>query len=297
MKKITFLLLLVLFKMSAQDSKISVGVMAFVSSEKENASRASQLQEIVIEVLSLKTNIEPIDRSKDALLNQELDVQINERSIASKKLVEQGKKIGANNLIIGTLTSIEVNEEKTSIGKLSGLVGGFGGNTSNFKANISFSLQIIDVETGKIISHKAFNKTADNVGVSIPILGSGNSKEKAIVNAMDDSKKKILSWLNEVYPSLIKILKIEERTKSGKPKTILVTGVDSSLKEGSKLILEEIELISSGIGTEPLRRYKKIASLVLKEKQGDITVCKISEGEDIIEEKMTNGSKLNIKVQ
>lgn len=290
MKKITLLFLLVVFKMSAQDTKVSVAVMPFQSSISSNSARAAQLQEIVLEVLSLKTNIEPIDRSKDLLLNKELDIQINERSIASKKLVEQGKKIGANQLIIGTLTSLEVGKNNGSSGLLDGIIND---NTAAFKANISFSLQIIDVETGKIISHKSFNKSKDKIGLII--LGTGSSEESAIVSAMEDCKKKILSWLNEVYPSLIKIVKIEER-KNGKPKTILITGIDNSLNVGSKLSLEETEIIDGG-NNESLNRIRKIATLVIKEKQGDITVCKITDGEEVIEEKMSNGSKLSIKAQ
>ncbi len=295
MKKITLLLLLVLFKMSAQDSRISVAVMPFQSSTQENKPRATQLKEIVVEVLSLKTNIQLIDRANDSLLNLELDTQIDLRSYASKKLVEQGKKMGADQLIIGTLTNIEVNEEKTSLGKIPG-IGTISGNSSNFKASISFSMQIVDVETGKIISHKAFNKTSDNIGVSIPILGSGNSKEKAIINAMEDMKKKILSWLNEIYPSIIMIERIEERSKNGKPKTILVSGVDSSLKEGAKLILEEIEILTQSDGKQR-NLVKKIATLEIKEKQGDFTLCKVIDGEDVLEEKMANGNKLNIKAK
>lgn len=297
MKKITlFLLLLVLFKMSAQDSKIAVAVMPFQSSSSVDKARAAQLQEIVLEILSLKSNIDPIDRSKDALLNMELDLQLDVRTYASKKLVEQGKKIGANQLIIGTLTNIEVKEEKTSTPNIPGL-GKIGGNTTNFKASISFSMQIIDVETGKIISHKAFNKTSDNIGVAIPILGSGNSEENAVVNAMADCKKKILSWLNENYPSIIMIESIEERSKKGKPKTVLVSGVDNSLQEGSKLILEEIVIIKAESNGQHKQRIIPIAILEIKEKQGDYTLCKVTEGEDVLEEKMANGNKLNIKVK
>jgi hypothetical protein len=50
-------------------------------------------------------------------------------------------------------------------------------------------------------------------------------------------------------------------------------------------------------GGSILKRVRRIATLVIKEKQGDITVCKITDGGELIEEKMTKGSKLSIKAQ
>jgi hypothetical protein len=296
MKKITFLLsLFFVIGVAAQNSKMTVGVMAFQSSSAQYKARAAQLQEIVMEALSSKSNIEALDRSKDDLLNKELDAQIDERYIASKQLVEQGKKSGAQHLVVGTLTSCEVSEQKKANGPSFGPYGAVGktiaNSVTNYRANLSFSMQIIDVETGKVISHKAFNQSKDNF--SAP--GMGNSKEDAVVSAMKNSKEKILLWLNETYPSTITIVKVEEKTGSGKPKTILITGIDESYNKGDKLLLEETELIPSGSSAPPLKRIKSIATITIVEKQGDFTVCKVNDGAEMIEERVGKTGTLSIK--
>ncbi len=281
MKRNTLLsILLIVFTFSyAQDSKTTVGILPF-SSIKNNKEITTELQEIVLEALNKKSNILTIDRSKETLLNKELDLQTSERSIASKKLVAQGKKMGADHLLIGTLISFDVIREK--------------GSSDVYNASLIFSLQIIDVETGKIINQKKFNQ--NNIDSSLlGLLGNTDTKDDAKINAISNSKREIRFWLNEVYPPLIKVVAIEKRNKNGKPKTILITGVDNSLKVGFKLVLEETELIPNGTNKEPLRRIKKVATLVILEKQGDITVCKITDGEDTIEEKIKNGIELNIR--
>ncbi len=290
------ILLLMLLKVNAQEKSI-VAIMPFISSIKENRPKAMQLKEIVFETLTLKTNIEPLDRATDSLLNDELDRQMSDRSIASAKLVEQGRKIGAKHLIIGTLTDINVveNESAAKNGSLGvGILKKTVGNSDNFKASISFSLQIIDVETGKVISHRAFNNTKDKAGIALPILGTGTSKEQAIVAAMEDSKNKIVEWLNELYPAEIKIVRIKDKDKNGKPKTLQIKGVDKSLKEGDQLIIQEIVLIPDG-NNKPLQEITTIGKLTIKEKQGDLTLCIITEGATVIEEKINNGNELNIK--
>lgn len=299
MKKMTFLLFLFFLIGAAAQNKMTVGVMAFQSPSAQNKDRAAQLQEIVMEALSSKSNIEALDRSKDELLNKELDAQIDERYIASKQLVEQGKKFGAQHLIVGTLTNIDVSEGKKPTGGPSfgpyGAVRSVGSaiaaNVTNYKANISFSLQIIDVETGTVISHKAFNQSKDNF--SGP--GMGSSKEDAVVSAMKNSKEKILLWLNETYPSTITIVKVEEKTGSGKPKTILMTGIDESYQKGDKLLLQETELIPSGSSAAPLKRIKPIASITIVERQGDFTVCKVNDGAEMIDERVGKTGTLSIK--
>jgi hypothetical protein len=283
------ILLLTFINIIAQNHKTTIGLIPFSSTVPKNKVITIEIQEIVLEALNTKSNIITIDRSKDALLNKELDLQINEKSMASKKLVEQGKKMGADHLIIGTTVSYETIREKGSSSGLGGLF--TDKNTFYNKSTIVFSLQILDVETGKIINQKIFNQTNENKS----ILGNDDTKDEAKAKAILSLKKNILLWLNEVYPIPIKILKIEDRTKSGKPKTILLTGVDNSFNIGKKLILEETELIQVENGKEPLRRTKKIASLTISEKQGDITVCKITDGEDIIEDKINKGNLLSIK--
>jgi hypothetical protein len=269
----------------SQAPKTSVAIMPFVYSMPDYKNRASQIQEIVIELLSKKSSINLIDRSKDTLLLRELDFQIREQSIASKDLVRQGKVLGAQNMIIGTVSNIKVEEKKgtngISIGNLA------------YKANISYSLQLMDVESGMILSQKSFSNA--KAGILDMFSGPSPTSEAAIAAAIRVTKKSVLEWLNESYPPDIKILRIEERDKKGLPATILVTGIDEALAKGTKLSLNEIEMLDAGEGKK-LKRSKNIADLKISDKQGEITICKITAGEKTIEEKINSGVKLEVLI-
>lgn len=288
-KRIATLLFLLILKSFAQNSKVTIGLIPFSSTVTKNKVLTAEIQDMVLEALNTKNNITTIDRSKDEFLNKELDLQINERSIASKKLVEQGKKMGADQLMIGTVISFESVRKKGTSGVIGGLIDDKSGYY--YQSTIVFSLQIIDVETGKIISQKTFKQSNEDKS----ILGNNDSKDESKTKAISISKAAIVMWLNEIYAPKIKIIKIEERTKSGKPKTILVTGIDNSLPVGKKLILEETELIEVEKGKVPLKRTKKIAAITITEKQGDVTVCKVTDGENIIEDKIAIDNSLTIK--
>lgn len=291
MKRFQILLFLLIstFSLHAQE-KTNVAIMPFVPAIAEYKSRASQLQGMVVEILSKKSDIHLIDRSNDTLLMKELDNQIREQSMAAPGLVEQGKVLGAQNMVVGTLSNVNV-ESKTSSGVNVFTKKAY--STTTYEASISFSLQLLDVETGSIISNKSFNSNDKTGWLSLGGLSGGSSKEEALSNAMSTNRKQILQWINECYPPNIKILKIEDRDKKGAPATILITGVDGSLAVGTRLDLKEVEAFDAGDG-KTLTRKKVIGSLKISDKQGDITVCKVTDGGKVIEEKMTANAKLEV---
>ena len=279
----------------AQSEKTSIAIFPFVASLPENRGRASQIQQIVSEILRQKSNIELIDRSNDSLLVKELDFQIREQSVAAKGLVQQGKILGAQQIIVGTVSNVTVDEKNTSNFNI---ITKKTKSATQYTASVSFALQLSDVETGKVINQRAFNNRDITAGKVLNLLNveSGTSREEAILNAIKSTRGLILAWINESHPAEIKILKIEERDKKGYPETILVTGIDASLQKGSQVTVNEIEMIDAGDG-KSLKRTKKIVELKVKEIQGDITVCRVMDGEKVLEEKMKAGAKMEFIVK
>ncbi len=299
MKRIFLTVIISLFAqfIFAQSPKTSVAIFPFKSALPENRGRASQIQQFVVEILRKKSDIDLIDRSNDSALMKELDYQIREQSMASNNLVQQGKVLGANQMIIGTLSNINV-EKKTTNG-INSFTKKYETNTS-YSASVNFALELIDVETGNILNQKSFDNSEGGgkfLGLNLGLGGgSGNSSDEAIQDAIRATKKSILTWVNQCYPPTIKILKIEDRDKKGFPQTILVLGVDESLSKGAKLNLNELEDLDIG-GGKKVTRSKKVGELKITDKQGDITVCKVTDGEKTLESRMTDGSKLVILVK
>ena len=280
----------------AQDEKIPVAMFPFVSLSPEYKGRASQIQEMVLEMLQAKSNIEVIDRSKDSLLMKELDNQIREQSVAAQGLVQQGKVLGAKNMIVGTVSNIVFEQSKGSFYNTQTKQNS---ETVMYSADVSFSLQLSDVESGKILSTKAFNSKDLRSGIAFFSKNSRFSalKEDAIMNAISVTKKAVAAWLNQTYPPLIQIVKIEDRNKKGYPQTVLVTGIDGSIQKGAQLTVNEIEMIDVGQGKPPIQRRVKIADLKVQDLQGDITVCRVTSGENILEAKWNAKTKMEFTLR
>ncbi len=220
---------------SAQGQRV-VAIMPFVSSYSGNSLRASQVQDQVIEILQARSDLRFVDRSKDTMVVKELYNQTRLESVSADALVNQGKLLGANDIIAGTLTN--VSTETRYVNSKIPLLGS--SEKIKYSASVSFSIQIIDVETGQFKEQKVINvNTAeqDKVGTIFSDKGGGllmaDTKEQAILNALKKTKTVVLQWINKVYPPEIKILRIEETTKGGNPETVLVSGLDESVKKGT----------------------------------------------------------------
>ncbi|MGB8191748.1 MAG: hypothetical protein WCF67_07515 [Chitinophagaceae bacterium] len=286
---LVLMLLCCLQKAECQKDKTPIAIFPFVSALPEHRVRASQIQQLVVEILRRKSNIELIDRSNDSLMVKELDLQIREQSVAANGLVQQGKLLGAKQMIVGTVSNVTV---ETKTGTKIDFITKQPKPYTEYNASINFALQLSDVETGKVVSQKVFSN--NDVGFS-SLLGllniTGQSREEAISNAINAARKKILYWINESYPPEIKILQVNGRDKKGNAETVLVSGIDGTLQRNSQVIVNVIEWFDAGGGNK-LKRVRKIAVLKVKDIQGEITICKITDGEKALEEKMADGSKM-----
>src|SRR5262249_1505405 len=91
----------------ADQTKRTVGVMQFFGACNDCRGKSSELQQIVVEVFTTKKHIIQLDRSTDSIINKELDRQKQGEAINSVVLVEQGKKLGAQDMVAGTITRID----------------------------------------------------------------------------------------------------------------------------------------------------------------------------------------------
>lgn len=270
--------------------KKAVAIMPFVYAKAEDKATALQLQEFVVSIIAKRNNIQLIDRSKDSLLMRELKNQIRSVSVNAKKLAEQGKVLGAEEMIVGSLTKVMADKVHQVEGKFSGLV--------------YFSLQVVDVATGIIKNPVVVDGTTKNtdeiakLGGLDGLLGTGggtlelvmaDSKEEAIKKAIESSRELIAKWINKTYPLEIKIFKVETR-KNNFPETVLVAGLEKEIKVGAKIKISEVIILE--LDGDKLKQVKKIATLKVLELQGDVTLCKFTDGEKEIEEKLRQKTTL-----
>lgn len=274
----------------AQSPKTVVAIMPFVSSSSGDLNRAAQLQAIAVECLRSKSNIQLIDRSNDTLLRRELITQMGEGSINAQHLAQQGDISGAEDIFVGKVSSVSAEQRQVN--------GMFGTNSTKYLGNITYSLEIMDASTGL---QKALKNFTGNTGAqdftSIVAgntkLGKANSmqmadtKEQAIINAINATKNDILAWVNTAY-SNIKILSVDSKDNNSLPATVLVTGL-AGIKKNTSITVNEITSLDDGNGGT-IKRVQKVFELKVVDPQGDVTICKVTDGANVVEDKMKNAT-------
>jgi hypothetical protein len=258
--------------------KTIVGVVGFTSSDPEDKSRAKELQEVITEAFGGNPEVRLLDRSKVLLVEKELSKQKNANYLKGKT-VAQNKALGAELLVVGTLTNVMVEEQK--IGGASGV--------STTKGLLSFALEAIDVATGETRSTKTFDlqgMDAGNMNFGGAYGTSSDVEAGVIRKNKEDIKMKVRGWVNELFPPKLKILSVDKSDKKGLPDEVTIVGGKEAKLEANMLIeINENESIE--YDGKVLNRAKPIGMLKVLDIQDDIVVCKVLEGKEIIEKSMT----------
>lgn len=294
---LSLLALLTFAVFNAHSQKKVVAVMPFLSSTPENKQSAAALQSIALQVFNAKSNIKVVDRSADESVLKELDNQIREQSMSSKVLVPQGQLSGSQEIIIGILNSVSVEPKD-----------------GKFVASLNYTLEAADAATGVMINSHNFKGSTNSQDLGKKVLGLGilgskanalgdastvlmaDTKEAAITNAINDTRRQMTRWINEVYPPDIKVLAVDSRDSKGYPVTLSMAGFEAGVPTGKTITVNEITYLENGSGPK-LKRVKKIAELKIVEIQGEVTECKVKSGEDVLDEKMKGNAKLEFYIK
>ncbi|MBZ0097803.1 MAG: hypothetical protein K8F30_01885, partial [Taibaiella sp.] len=192
------------------------------------------------------------------------------------KTVPQNKAMGAQLLVIGTLTNIMVEEQQ------------IGGSIKTSKGMVSFALEAVDVATSELKSTRTFDMDGMDAG-NMDFGGYGKSSDVAagvIRKNKDDIKLKVRGWINELFPPKLKILSVDKTDKKGLPSEVtIVGGKDAKLEVNMLIEINENEAIE--YDGKILNRARPIGMLKVIDLQDDIVVCEVLEGKEIIEKSKT----------
>lgn len=291
--------------------KSNVGVMPFTHTDKRYAKNSKELRSIVVDVLSRKRYIHLLDRSKVNVIQKELHLQKGTDYLNSKT-VNQGQAMGAEIIIVGELTNMEVVKVKAGMGKMnkmtplgrgrvksSDVVDEDEDATTN-KLMLTFTLQAFNVETGELINNKRFKiaaMDANHMAIGGFYETESIDPQSSVINHASESiEKEVKAWLDMVSPPKIRIVTMDEKDKKGNPVLVSIIGGDEAgLHVGSRLVLYELTKVK--IGKKTLTRQNDIAELKVIEFQGDFTQCKVLSGRDEIKDKWnSNGKNKHLKL-
>jgi curli biogenesis system outer membrane secretion channel CsgG len=149
MKPLALIIFLLFFflQTNAQDNSnsIQIAIIPF-SSSGGDASIVQAVQEQVTSNFANKNRFILLDRSKTDKIKKELDAAKDNSSIYAKIVAEQGHLAGAEYIITGVVSPLEIQESQivSTIKKIQT-------TTNQYHGTIRLSLQINKVETGQVI--------------------------------------------------------------------------------------------------------------------------------------------------
>jgi hypothetical protein len=263
-KKITtfFLLFLIVIIANAQSGKTTIGLTPF------KANGYQKYEPIVYENVSSgfveSGRFTIVDRSSWSSIQSERELQKSEEFLDGK-IVDQGKSLGAEFIVVGSINSIST--AKNNVQNSQGVITGY-----YYSASISVSLKVVSVETGQA---SASTTITGGTGFSFGGIGGANSPDAAISKASNSLKVKTKEWIGKAFPVKIKVLKILEDNEKQGVKLVLISGGSNAginTKNDMKIVYYEDMEID---GKKTQRTIEIAEGKVVKIEDENFSECKI----------------------
>jgi hypothetical protein len=224
-----------------------------------------------------------VDRTHLEAEDQEKELQKSEDYIDGKT-IDQGKSLGAQYLILSTLTTY---------------------SNDGVVCKFNLSLNVIDVATSKIIANDVIeakgggHKGSGGLGSFLTALSAASHPQQPVYQQpvyqehrppsvdekTDALRKALLSVNNQIaafilknFPETFAIAEIEERDKKGNILKVLISGgTDAGLLKGNRL--KVIELQELEVEGKQMQRKKEIGELeIITVEDENFSVCKVISG-------------------
>lgn len=270
----SFLFLFLALNISAQGSeKPVVYIELFSRSSSVNEAQVTAVRNKVIEGLQATGRIKLVDVASLKQLNNE--EQRRKLETAMDDVVNRSNQmqtLGADYIISGTITSVQVNRHVDSDRNVS------------YKSSIQWDIKVIDTSSGTVKFSESYSHSGGGL-----FGGGASTAEKAFTDTANSAKIAMEAFVNEVFPLEGLILKIETASKKGdKVQTVIIDlGTALGVAKGQRFIV----YLETDIAGEIAR--KEIGTLNAQEVlSAGRTICKVSKGGDKIMDAVKKEQKL-----
>jgi TolB-like protein len=282
-KSLIFMLLAVFFVTNAYsqsdelNTKPTIAILPFQYSSNVSRADADALSQKVESAFIKSKRFVVIERTNFEQIFKELESQKNEVYLNSTKLAQQGELIGATQLVVGTVSSA--------------------GNSGT-----TFSFKVVDVSTGetkdsKSISDYSNRKAAGIFGKTLDVVTGGKtsiytseSTMNVVGGATLNIDKNVMDFINGNYPLTFSLVEITKFKGEDAIEVMIAGGKSEGLS--SSISLEVINETTKTIGTKQLRRKTSIGKLKVEKVEGDLTICKVTNGGKEIKEFFNPSNKV-----
>ena len=277
--KLLFLLLSVM-ALKSWSQKTTVALLPFEKVASFPAE-SDAIYEKVKQAFIATNRFEIVDRKNFEKINSEKELQKTENFLNSD-IVAQANAKGAEQLVTGRVIYVNYTKHATE-------------SSFYYDCNISFSLDVLDVETGQVI-YSATLKPEDSFLNSVlkSSLGANSTPAKSFDNSLIRMQKYIDAFIENYFPIHTQILEILETKKEEAKEVLLNVGTQTGTQKNDKYSV--IEITTYEAGGKSIKREIEIGELKVTDVQGaEISSAKVSKGGEAILEKFQSNAKLLCK--
>ena len=276
------LLHILLFVMASKSwsQKTTVALLPFEKVASVPAA-SDAIYEKVKQAFIATNRFEIVDRKNFEKINSEKELQKTENFLNSD-IVAQANAKGAEQLVTGRVIYVNYTKHATE-------------SSFYYDCNISFSLDVLDVETGQVI-YSATLKPEDSFLNSVlkSSLGANSTPAKAFDNSLIRMQKYIDAFIENYFPIHTQILEIVEIKKEEAKEVLLNVGTQTGTQKNDKYSV--IEITTYEVGVKSIKREIEIGELKVTDVQGaEISSAKVTKGGEAILEKFQSNAKLLCK--
>jgi hypothetical protein len=262
-------LLICQFLYAQPDIKPIVGVSEFTS--EVDSKYAGAVAEKVVEVVTNSKRFTVVDRTSYDKVKQELEFQKSEAFLDSKNTVKQDAVLAAHHIIVGHILKMSIYAMKNTDNSVNG-----------YKASISFTLKVNDVESGITTEAESFQTVVS------PLM---LSPESAVNEALKSVEPQLSDYFARNFPLTTKVSKILTEKKGAAVNILIAGGRSYGFKEGDKLAVEKIEMLEGKPYPSEIGQIK-----VVKLAGDDFSECVVINGGKAILEGFAAAQKITCKL-
>jgi hypothetical protein len=278
-----------------------VGIVPFSANSYQDSAAAKNIYAAVGRLLVQTKRFTLLEMEKWKFTQDEIRRQ-TEPAFLETNIIEKGKSLGAQILVLGAVKNAEVFYEE-----------------GDHVARIDYEMRFIDVETGKSIAAQAFSgdsrkmhatvsnsikdlkpsvtrllginegKTAEVSNVLLEKISKADSKgaEGKTINAIEKTLGSVNTWIRNTFGVYLTFLKVLDEDKRGGVESILIAGGENiAMKEGAKLKTVLVTEIATPNG--PVRDEELVAQLEVVEVRPETSKCKVIKGGKRMSEEREN---------
>jgi len=275
-KELLFLLFLLITTVGFAQKK-TVAISTFEAIDNTTASQyIKAIEDKVKEAIKNTNRFKIVDRGNYKKLLAEREFQKKEEFIDGKVTAESNFE-GAQQIITGNINHVSFTKKISK-------------NSMYYECKISFSLEIIDIATGKVIASELIEPKQTFLGSIVSTLDT-KTPEQAFFNSLKGTQKAIDKFVADNFPVTTQIIEIS-KASSSKAKSVLInTGNVNGARE--KQEFKVVELVKMIVNGKEIIRKKEIGTIKISTVEGDeISEAKVVKGGDVILEKFNSGAKI-----